>query len=116
MKINRENGTEIGPEQSTRNLDPHTSAIIISSKTVGNVTFNVSSVIVYTDYVNIQLRFACGVMPSSSTPYTYYFILVRSRAFNSLPLLMKALEKVKKLQGQETFVFLHNDAAQNCIN
>lgn len=74
-----------------------------------SIVIPVQSVIVFTDYKNIQLRFACGPRPDMIQPYTYYFLLVRDRAFNNLPILAQAFNMLNQLQQDETFVWLHND-------
>ena len=103
------------PEESSRPLGSNP-AIILSSKsvTLSNgtaISIPVNSVVVYTDYDNIQLRFACGEYQDNNAKqlYTYYFILVRSRSFNNLPILVKALDLLNGIKHDETIVWLHNE-------
>ena len=80
---------------------------------------NVSSVIMYTDYENLQLRVACGTMHTAQgpEPYTYWYIMVRDREFNNLKLFAEVEDIITKAglnnQGR---IFLHNDISCNSYN
>lgn len=93
--------------QSTRALSNQSAAIILSTKqlvtSTGAVsTVNVSSTIVYTDYTNVQLRYACGQQPGSTQLYTYYFLLVRDRKVNKVQLqqVVQSINFLDALEGK----------------
>lgn len=86
--------------------------VTLSNGTAAAVSVN--SVIVYTDYANIQLQVVCGQMPDSAEVFTEYLVLVRDRAFNNLKALLKVLKKVADFDDYQTIDWLNN--AQTCPN
>lgn len=111
----------------TRLLDLSSQAIIKSSKTVNSTDFflqvsqqsvPIDSVVVYTDYINIQLRAVCATINNFwfGQEYSYYFVLVRNRAFDSLSIFKSAVINMLQAGGFsiDNMVFVYNNV--NCTN
>ena len=111
----------------TRALDHTSQAIIKTSKTVNVTDFFLQltqqalpadSVIIYTDYTNIQLRAACTTINNFwiGQEFLYYFVLVRNRTFDSLNEYITGV--VNKLVASgfpiTDMVFIYNNAT--CTN
>ena len=101
--------------------------VIKSSKTVNQtgvlpndvkqITIPLNSVIIYTDYDNIQLRLACATIDNfwMSKRYMYYFVLVRTRRFDSLKKFTQVTDILKRNKiSLNDLIFLHN--AVDCKN
>lgn len=109
------NGTVIS-SQSSNQLLGLSQATFLSNKTVTlangqNATIEIRSTTVYTDYNNILVVFSCGEYPDTRGLLTSYSVFVRSRGFNSLAPLSKALDKLDDyVTLSETFSWIKNDA------
>jgi hypothetical protein len=107
-------------------LDPNSGAIVLSTKSLTMVapngslvqqTIAVNSVIMFTDYDNIELRYACGTYETATgpKPHSYYFVLVRSRNFDSVKIFGIILDYLKTTGvSLNDLIFLYN--RPDCIN
>jgi hypothetical protein len=75
-------------------------------------------VIFWTDYDTVQLRYACGTIklsPTETQPYAYYFVLVRSRAFNDIGYLNYLIDELLMEKTKTRDIsFMFNQPS--CIN
>jgi hypothetical protein len=109
-----------------RALDPLSEAIILTSKTISVTLLNgtvvqqaisVSSVVMWTDYATLQLRFGCGTayVGNKTYPYAFYFALARSRYFDSLDAFTFVLNMLKTTNYTlNDITFLYN--SPSCPN
>lgn len=123
--LNRPNGS-VEAENTTRSVDSYTPGIIKANKhvvltDVFGKTYNsiatMDSVIIYTDYSNVQLRYSCTTLNNFwfGKKFEYYFILVRNRSFDSIKTLVPLIQALKSLgiDLNTNMVLLPN---QNCTN
>jgi hypothetical protein len=61
------------------------------------VMTDVKSVIVYTDYDNVLLRYGCGKLARASDLFTYFFIAVRDRKFANQTVFSEALQRLRQI-------------------
>ena len=117
----------IDNENTTRQIDPSRPGVIRATKTVtvkgvfgqkSEMSVNADSVIVYTDYDNVQLRMSCSNVPDfwSGSQFLYYFVLVRSRNFDSVKKMAPVMQALIKagITNFDNFVLLNNNST--CIN
>lgn len=73
---------------------------------------SVDSLIVYTDYDSVQLRFACVNLNNFwyGDKFMYYFILIRDRNFDSIRKISPLIQTLKSIGASlDNMVLLKND-------
>jgi hypothetical protein len=84
----------------------HPGVLMFQKTTMGNSTNSSQmndkerTVIVFTDYENVQLSYSCGKNSSSLSvdhPYAEFTIMVRDAAFASPSIMFKVLERLREI-------------------